>query len=211
MESIMDQNGELDTLLARMTEDFVRHNQAAKTLRAMLDETGIGFTPVIDHVTLRTFDIDRRAEPFIALGYAFDETLEYDDWYAKVYRKTGYPALFVDQAYGGDRGRTSIIPGWVKKFSDHVFHHVAVRVEDIENAVRQLKGKGVVFAGTIVGARGGSLRQVFTSPEMVDGHPFSVLELAERHRGYQGFLPPQADSLMKSTAPREGSHKNPPS
>jgi len=29
-----------------------------------------------------------------------------------------------------------------------------------------------------------------------------VLELAERHQGYLGFLPPQANSLMKSTAPR---------
>jgi hypothetical protein len=28
------------------------------------------------------------------------------------------------------------------------------------------------------------------------------LELAERHRGYLGFLPPQADSLMKSSAPQ---------
>jgi len=37
---------------------------------------------------------------------------------------------------------------------------------------------------------------------MVRGPPFTVLELAERHRGYQGLLPPQADSLMKSTAPK---------
>lgn len=201
----MDQNRELDGLMARMVGEFVRRNQAAQTLQAMLDEAGVGLTPVIDHVTVRTLDIDRRAEPFIALGYAFDETLEYDDWYAKVYRKPGYPALFVDQAYGGDRGRTSIIPGWVQHFGDRVFHHVAVRVEDIDTAVRQLKQKGIVFAGNIVGARGDSLRQIFSSPEMVEGHPFSVLELAERHRGYMGFLPPQADSLMKSTAPRETS------
>lgn len=198
----MDQNRELDGLMAHMVREFVQHNQAGKTLQAMLDEAGVGLTPVIDHVTLRTLDIDRRAEPFIALGYAYDETLEYDDWYAKVYRKAGYPALFVDQAYAGDRGRTSIIPGWVQNFGDQVFHHIAVRVEDIERAVQQLKNKGIVFAGTIVGAQGGSLRQIFSSPEMVDGHPFSVLELAERHQGYQGFLPPQADSLMKSTAPR---------
>ncbi|MEQ1793332.1 MAG: hypothetical protein ABL970_03995 [Nitrospira sp.] len=201
----MDQNRELDELMAHMVEEFVQHNQAAKTLHAMLNEAGVGLTPVIDHVTLRTLDIDRRAEPFIALGYAYDETLEYDDWYAKVYRKSGYPALFVDQAYAGDRGRTSIIPGWVHHFGDQVFHHVAVRVEDIENAVRQLKKTGIVFAGNIVGAHGGSLRQIFSSPEVVDGHPFSVLELTERHRGYQGFLPPQADSLMKSTAPQQGS------
>ncbi len=202
----MDQNRELDGLLARMVGEFLRRNQAATTLQTMLDEAGVGFTPVIDHVTVRTLDIDRRAEPFIALGYAFDETLEYDDWYAKVYRKPGYPALFVDQAYGGDRGRTSIIPGWVQQFGDQVFHHVAVRVENIETAVRQLKQKGIVFAGNIVGARGDALRQIFSSPEMIEGHPFSVLELAERHRGYLGFLPPQADSLMKSTAPRETPH-----
>jgi len=179
----------------------VARNRAAKILKGLLDDAGVGFFPVVDHLTLRTLDIDRRAEQFIALGYAFDETLQYDDWYAKVYRKVGYPALFVDQAYGGDRGKSSIIPGWVKTFGDQVFHHIAVRVEDIDKAVERLKKNGVVFAGKIVGAAGGQLRQIFSSPEMVDGQPFTVLELAERHRGYLGFLPPQADSLMKSSAP----------
>ena len=197
----MDVNRDLDGLLERMVAEYVARNRAAKTLKAMLDEAGVGFYPVIDHVTLRTMDIDRRAEQFVALGYAYEETLEYDDWYAKVYRKVGYPALFVDQAYPGDRGTTSIIPGWVKKFGDQLFHHVAVRVEDIEKAIERLRNKGVVFAGKIVGASGGQLRQIFSAPEMVEGQPFSVLELAERHRGYQGFLPPQADSLMKSSAP----------
>lgn len=197
----MDTNRELDGLLERMVTEYVARNRAAKILKGLLDEAGVGFFPVVDHVTLRTLDIDRRAEQFVALGYAFDETLEYDDWYAKVYRKSGYPALFVDQAYGGDRGKSSIIPGWVNIFGDKVFHHVAVRVEDIDKAVERLKKNGVIFAGNIVGAAGGQLRQIFSSPEMVDGQPFTVLELAERHRGYLGFLPPQADSLMKSSAP----------
>lgn len=201
----MGQNHELDQLMAGMVGEFVARNRAARAFKLMLDEAGVGLTPVIDHVTLRTLDIDRRAEEFIALGYAYDETLEYGDWYAKVYRKAAYPALFVDQAYTDDRGLTSIIPGWVRTFGDQAFHHIAVRVEDIEKAVQQLKKKGIVFAGNIVGPQGGSLRQIFSSPEVVDGHPFSVLELAERHQGYQGFLPPQADSLMKSTAPRQGS------
>ena len=113
----------------------------------------------------------------------------------------GYPALFVDQAYEDDRGKSSIIPGGVKTFGDEVFHHIAVRVEDIDKAVERLKKNGVVFAGKIVGAAVRQLRQIFSSPEMVDGQPFTVLELAERHRGYLGFLPPQADSLMKSSAP----------
>ena len=198
----MDHAQELDDLMEKMVADYVAHNRAATMLKVMLDETGVGFSPVVDHVTIRTLDIDRGAEPFVALGYAYDETLEYDDWYAKVYRKAGYPALFVDQAYSDERGKTSIIPGLVKKFGDRVFHHVAVRVEDIEKAVERLKQKGVVFAGKIVGAPGGCLRQIFSAPETVGGQPFSVLELAERHCGYQGFLPPQADSLMKSTAPR---------
>lgn len=198
----MDQAHELDDLMERMVADYVEHNRAASILKAMLNETGVGFSPVIDHVTIRTHDIDCGADPFVKLGYAYDETLQYDDWYAKVYRKVGYPALFVDQAYPDARGQTSIIPGWVNKFGDKVFHHVAVRVEDIEQAVARLKQKGVVFAGNIVGERGGHLRQIFSSPEMIDGQPFTVLELAERHRGYQGFLPPQADSLMKSSTGR---------
>jgi 4-hydroxyphenylpyruvate dioxygenase-like putative hemolysin len=78
-------------------------------------------------------------------------------------------------------------------------HHVAVRVEDIEQAMRRLEAQGVAFAGRIVGERGGVLRQIFTVPEQVEGEPFSVLELTERHQGFQGFSPPQADGLMKST------------
>ena len=198
----MDQTATLDALIERMVADYVARNKAAGVLKTMLDEAGVGLFPVIDHLTIRTFDIDHGAEPFVALGYTYDETIEYDDWYAKVYRKPGYPALFVDQAYADARGKTSIIPGWVKNFGDRVFHHVAVRVEDIDKAVDRLKQNGVVFAGNIVGNRGEHLRQIFSAPEMVSGQPFSVLELAERHRGYLGFLPPQADSLMKSTAPR---------
>lgn len=195
----MGQAADLDAVITRMTAEFLTHNSAARVLRRALDEAGVGFVPVMDHLTIRTMDIDQRAEEFMALGYGYDETLQYEDWFAKVYRRAGYPALFVDQAYPDDRGKTSIIPRWVQKFGDQVFHHVAVRVEDIEQAIFKLKAKGVVFAGEIVGARGGMLRQIFTAPEMVDGQPFSVLELAERHQGYQGFLPPQADSLMRST------------
>lgn len=195
----MGERVDLDAVIIRMTADFLAHNSAARVIRRALDEAGVGFAPVMDHLTIRTMDIDNRAKEFVALGYVYDETLHYEDWFAKVYRRAGYPALFVDQAYPDDRGKTSIIPGWVQKFGDQVFHHVAVRVEDIEQAILKLKARGVVFAGEIVGAQGGALRQIFTAPEMIDGQPFSVLELAERHQGYQGFLPPQADSLMRST------------
>jgi catechol 2,3-dioxygenase-like lactoylglutathione lyase family enzyme len=192
--------GRLDDVLAAYVRDFVARNEAARILRGGLDRVGVGFFPVADHLTFRTDDIDRRAEEFLALGYAFAETLSYEDWFAKVYRKPGYPPLFIDQAYPDERGRTSIIPEWVRRFGDRTLHHVAVRVEDIETAMARLKEAGIRFAGRIVGEPGGPLRQVFTVPEDVDGVGFSVVELTQRRQGYLGFSPPQADSLMKSTA-----------
>jgi hypothetical protein len=92
-----------------------------------------------------------------------------------------------------------MVPEWVRRFGDQTLHHVAVRVEDIEVAMTRLREADVAFAGAIVGERGGPLRQVFTAPENVGGAAFSVLELTERHEGYLGFSPPQADSLMQST------------
>ena len=198
----MNTAAQLDEMLAVYVSDFVSRNGAARILKQGLDRAGVGFYPLADHLTFRTGDIDRRVEEFLALGYGFSETLSYEDWFAKVYRKAGYPPLLIEQAYPDERGRTSIIPGWVQRFGDRTLHHVAVRVEDIEAAMGRLREAGVHFAGTIVGQRGGPLRQVFTVPEDVDGAAFSVVELTERHQGYLGFSPPQADSLMKSTAPK---------
>jgi hypothetical protein len=196
---IMNQTRNLERVISQYVADYVSKNQAAMIIREALEEIGIGLFPVLDHITVRTLSIDDRAQEFLKQGYVYSETLEYEDWWAKVYRAPGCPALFVDQAYADDRGKTSIIPGWVRQFGDRTLHHIAVRVSDIETAIQRLSGKGVVFAGTIVGERDGDLRQIFSVPEQVDEQAFSVLELAERHRGFQGFSPPQANSLMQST------------
>ena len=66
-----------------------------------------------------------------------------------------------------------------------------MRVEDIEHTVQRLEAKGVRFAGSIIGERGGDLRQVFSEPEVVDGKPFCVLEQTERHRGYRASPRPR--------------------
>jgi hypothetical protein len=87
----------------------------------------------------------------------------------------------------------------VNAFGDKVLHHIAIQVDDIENAIFFLEKQGVEFVGNIVGDRGTDLRQIFSKPETKNGKPYSVLELAERHRGYAGFLPPQAQGLMEST------------
>ena len=198
----MKQGVELEQVITRYINDYVARNHAATLMSKALEEIGIGLFPVVDHITIRTGSIDPRAEEFLLLGYAYAETLEYDDWWAKVYRAPGCPALFVDQAYEGERGKTSIIPAWVKQFGDRTLHHIAVRVADIETSIQRLTAKGVMFAGQIVGERGGDLRQIFTVPDQVNGQGFSVLELAERHRGFQGFSPPHANSLMQSTVTR---------
>lgn len=181
---------------------FLEENHAARTVADSLRQCGVGLMPLVDHCTLRTHDIDRRAQEPAGYGFTFDQSigvLEFDTWWAKVFRKPGYPALFIDQAFAGERGKGSLIPGWVDAHGDRRFHHIAVLVEDIETAIGVLKSRGVAFAGEIAGARGSDLRQIFTRPELRDGEAFTVLELIERHNGYAGFLPPQADGLMEST------------
>ena len=195
----------------RYTEEFVRNNRAAGVLKERLDKAGVGLFPLVDHITVRTLDVDRRAKEFLRLGFRWDKSigaggvLEYDDWWAKVYRKPGLPAVFIDQAFKGPRGNTSVIPPWVRRFSDRVLHHIAVRVEEIEKAVSAMKKRGIRFAGPIVGGRGTDLRQIFTAADVKRGHPFTVVEIIERHRGYAGFSPPSADALMKSSVITAGS------
>lgn len=191
-----------ESLLRGYVDDFVSQNHAAKVITDGLRVIGIGFWPVIDHLTFRTFDVEERAREFLRHQYEYDSKigiLEYGNWFAKVYRKTGYPAIFIDQAYTGEKGKGSLIPDWVKAFGDKTLHHVAVRVEDIEQSIFYLEKQGVKFAGQIVGDRNTDLRQIFTEPEMKKGKAFSVIELTERHRGFDGFSPPQANRLMEST------------
>jgi hypothetical protein len=183
-------------------ENFLAGNQAARDLAEMLKHSGVGLMPLVDHCTLRTLDIDKRAQQVIDLGFQYDESigvLEFDTWWAKVYRKPGYPALFIDQAYYGERGQGSLIPGWVEAHGDRCFHHIAILVENIDAAIAAMKIRNIQFAANIVGEPETDLRQIFTRPEERDGKVYTVLELIERHNGYMGFLPPQADGLMEST------------
>ena len=188
-------NDPLEQLLRYYIQDFIANNTAAKVVANGMRVIGIGFRPVIDHITFRTLDVEKRAKEFLKYGYQYDRKLgviKYDNWWAKVYRKPGYPAIFIDQPYEGKRGKESLIPEWVKTFGDKILHHVSIQVDDIEQAVFFLEKQGVPMAGNIIGDRGSDLRQIFTKPEMKKKKAFTVLELAERHRGYQGFLPPRA-------------------
>ncbi len=192
-----------EPVIDRFIEDYFRENEAARTFAALAE--GPGWPLVIDHVAFRCLDIDRRAAPFLERGYRFeDETVRYPDqgWWAKVYRKPGLPALFIDQAYEDKRGTRSIIPQWVEKFGEDRLHHVAVLVDDIDRAKALMEKSGVAFSGSIVGNPGSRLRQIFTASEIRDGEAYTVLELTERN-GYEGFYHEQADRLMQSSIKKQ--------
>ena len=196
---------EAERVVAGYVDQFILNNSAARRIAEEMTTLGVGFRPIVDHITVRTTDVVQRAEEFLKLGFTWDNELgkkgiiEFDDWWARVLRKPGFPAVFIDQAYAGERGKASVISPWVARFGDRLLHHVAIQVDDIEAAIAKLKSLGIGCAGEIVGERGSDLRQIFTKAEVKEGQPFTVLELAERHHGYTGFLPPQASGLMKSS------------
>ncbi len=188
-----------DSLINTLISTYAEENHAARVYAEISDARG--WPLLIDHVAVRCLDIETRAAIFLKSGYVFrGERVEYPDqgWWAKIYRKARQPVLFVDQAYTDARGKNSIIPAWVKRFGDKALHHIAVRVDDIDQAVAVLKTHGIQFAGAIVGSPGSRLRQVFTASEVREGAAYSVLELTERN-GYTGFYPDQANALMQSS------------
>lgn len=187
---------------------YFEKNLAARKYAEICEENG--WDCVIDHLTVRTYNIDKSAEHFIKLGYKYDEMVDYknEGWYAKVYRHPKFPVMFVDQTYDDAPESLQIIKKWVDKFGDKDYHHIAVllpRGVEIEEVISLLKQKGINFPGKVTGPKGTRLRQIFTQAEVVDGVPYSVLELAQRNpdpktgKIYTGFISEQADSLMKDS------------
>lgn len=193
-------NDPVEKLLRMYIDDYISKNRAARTVAAGLRVLGVGLRPIIDHMTFRAVDIDRRAKEFLKCGYREDKqigSMRYENWWAKVYRRPGYPTLFIDQAFAGMRGKKCVIPEWVRIFGDKTLHHVAILVDDIEQAIFYLEKQGIQFMDRVIGDKGSDLRQIFTAPEVVSGQVFSTLELIERHRGYCGFLSAKAYGKMK--------------
>ena len=188
-----------EPLIQRPLAEYFRDNEAAR--RFVEVSAKRNWPVIVDHLTIRCLDIDRRARPLLAIGYQDrNEIVEYPEqgWWARVYRKAGYPAMFIDQSYADERGKKSFLSAWVKRFGEECFHHVAVLVNDIEAVKTAMEAEGIEFSGEIVGPRGTRLRQIFTAAEQREGQAYSVLELAERHN-YDGFVPEQADGLMQAS------------
>ena len=94
----------------------------------------------------------------------------------------------------------------MEKFGDRVLHHVAVRVEDIEQAILKLKARGIVFAGEIVGARGGPLREqiFYRSGRWSMASPSRCWNWLSVIRAIRGFFLPsgQPDAIHGALIPR---------
>lgn len=183
-------------------------NLASRRYAELCQEKGWSCT--LDHLTVRTFDVDKVSVKYTKLGYVYDETIDYrnEGWFAKVYRHPKYPTLFIDQSYKDAKEEQKIIKKWVDQFGDKEFHHIAVLLQkgvDIEEVIDLLKEKGINFPGRITGTKGTRLRQIFTQAEVISGYPYSVLELTQRNvdsktrKIYTGFIHEQADSLMKDS------------
>jgi Domain of unknown function (DUF1338) len=96
---------------------------------------------------------------------------------------------------------------WPLAFGRKVNHFTA-QVPDVEVWQQRLADAGVPMKGAIEGAPGSDLRQTATRAAsleltLADGStrawPYAYLEIAERHRGFDGFLGPQARQLFDMT------------
>jgi hypothetical protein len=184
-------NEHVEKIITEYVERYLRGNQAATALRNALAATGVGLRPVIDHLSIRTLDVQERAPEFEAIGFRYDDHLgviESESWWAKVYRRPGFPAIYIAQAFTDQRGAESSFPGWVQRFSDRNLHHIGVLVDNVEVAIERMHSLGVPFAGKIEGDRRSGFRHIYTEPEVVESQPFTVLELVERHWGFTGFI-----------------------
>jgi hypothetical protein len=158
---------------------------------------GVGLWPLVDHLTFRAVDIAKRAEEFTRQGYHEDKTigvLEGHDWWGKVFRKTGYPSLLIEQPFTGKRGEKSVVLAWVHQYGDKQPHHLAIRVDNLTQAMYFMEKQGIPFSYQSSATHSADFKRVFTEPSRRDGKPYSVLELIERHRGFAGFAHPSLDA-----------------
>jgi len=193
-------------LVQDQIEHYFHKNTAARAYTKICQENN--WPLVFDHLTIRTHDIEKASHQVIHLGWKYDETIEYknEGWWAKVFRHSHFAPFFIDESYPD--AANPIIKRWVDHFGDQGLHHIAVRTPDgveIEEVVHKLELRDIHFPGKITGPQGTRLRQIFSQAEVIDGVPYSVLELAQRNKDpktgkvYEGFISVQADSLMKDS------------
>src|SRR3989344_9350769 len=134
-------------------DNYVRQNNDAQNFMHQIENCKFDIRALVDHCTIRTLDIKSVGRLLLEEGFIEvpDGTIDMDSWILQLFYKPGYPMIAVDQPNygkldaGGGGGR--IIHDWVHTFGDKQFHHIAVRVQEIDKAVKTWTQWGIPFAG----------------------------------------------------------------
>jgi len=177
----------LERILKQYAAELALENTAVRVVTRGLSLVGIGVLPVLDHFIFRTVHLKERTNEFLALGYERDpdaKVLEHKGHGVEVFRRGCAPAILVEHPHekaGLD---------WVAYFGDKKPYAVALRVDDIEEAVFRLEKQSVGFIRPPAGKHGESLREIAALPEVKEGKSAHHLILVERHAGDRRFFSP---------------------
>ncbi|EFK97065.1 hypothetical protein LDC_0900 [sediment metagenome] len=170
----------LEASLKKYAEAFALQNHAAKVVMRGLSLVGVGLRPVLDHIAFRTLHLKQREQEFLDLGYEKDVT-------AKVLLKKGHGMEVFRRGCAAaiilEHPHEKSGLDWIAAFGDREPYYLAVRVEDLDEAVFCLEKQGIGFLRPMAGHRDDHLRQVAAVPEMKNGKEYSHLVLVERHAG----------------------------
>ncbi|HNX68067.1 MAG TPA: hypothetical protein PLL75_05705 [Candidatus Omnitrophota bacterium] len=187
MPSPVASSGALEISLKKYAEDFALENHAAQVVLRGLSLVGVGFRPLLDHLIFRTVHLKQRAQEFLDLGYERDLD-------AKVFTKKGHGVEVLRKDCAGaillEHPHDKAGLDWVAKFGDKAPCALAIRVEEIEEAVFRLEKQAVGFLRPAAGSHEDTLREIAAVPGMKDGKECGHLILVERHAGDQRFYAP---------------------
>ena len=159
----------------------------------------------LDHLAFRVTDRHRTVE-FIkrsfgyTVGTEFD--IKFDDGSTTECLALVGPVIPVTMINDGpeifvsDGSPDSIVGKWVEERGRGGIHHMAYRVKDIDETVKEWKENGVEFlTEDVIDCPDDKLRQIFTKP--LDEMGGVIIELIER--GDKGFCQNSVKNLMEST------------
>ena len=177
----------LEQILKQYAAGLALENTAARVVTRGLSLVGIGIRPILDHFIFRTVHLKERTNEFLELGYERDSTakvLDHKGHGVEVFRRGCAPAILVEHPH--EKAGLE----WVAHFGDKKPYTMALRVDDIEEAVFRLEKQSVGFIRPPAGKHGETLREIAALPEVKDGKNAHHLVLVERHEGDQRFYSP---------------------
>jgi hypothetical protein len=177
----------LEEILKQYAAGLALENTAVQVMTRGLSLVGVGLRPILDHFIFRTVHMKERTNEFLEMGYERDpeaKVLEHKGHGVEVFRRGCAPAILVEHPHE----KTGL--EWIAHFGDKKPYAMALRVDDIEEAVFHLEKQSVGFMRPPVGKRGETLREIAALPEVKDGKNAHHLILVERHAGDRRFCSP---------------------